>query len=151
MSAECRYRLLIFDWDGTLADSQAPMVSGMQAAIADLKLPAREDRAIGELIGLGMVEGMRKLYPELDTEDLIRQLMDHRARAPRRNLSEAALFAGAQAALAELAQAGFGWAWRPVNRAPASIDRSGITPASRVFSPPRARPTKPRTNPIRAC
>lgn len=101
------YDLLIFDWDGTLADSEALIVSSMQAAIADLNLPPREDAAIGELIGLGLEEGMQKLYPDLDTADLIRLLMSYRARFVGRGPQEAPLFTGAGPSLLHLADAGF--------------------------------------------
>ena len=106
-SAVRRYDLLIFDWDGTLADSEGLIVRSMQAAIADLNLPPRSDAAIGELIGLGMTDGMQKLYPEIDTEALIKLLMSYRATFVGKPHNEAPLFAGAEQALAELAQGGF--------------------------------------------
>ncbi|MCC2657702.1 MAG: family hydrolase [Panacagrimonas sp.] len=108
-----RYDLLIFDWDGTLADSEGPIVRSMQAAIADLGLPPRSDRAIAELIGLGLTDGMQTLYPELDTEELIRLLMSYRASFvgkpgdPVAAAREAPLFNGAEQALAELACGGY--------------------------------------------
>jgi len=35
--------LLIFDWDGTLADSREHIVAAMQAAITSLQLPVQTD------------------------------------------------------------------------------------------------------------
>jgi phosphoglycolate phosphatase len=102
-----RYELLIFDWDGTLADSEGLIVRSMQSAIADLNLPPRSDAAIGELIGLGMTDGMRKLYPEIDTEQLIKLLMNYRATFVGKPQAEAPLFAGAEQALLELHRGGF--------------------------------------------
>ena len=46
------YDLLIFDWDGTLADSAQIIVSSMQQAIGALALPPRSDEQIRVLIGL---------------------------------------------------------------------------------------------------
>lgn len=101
-----RYELLIFDWDGTLSDSESLIVSSMQAAIRDLDLPPRDDKAIGQLIGLGLEEGMQQLYPELQTDELIRLLMGYRARFVGQGLQEAPLFYGAARALTALAEAG---------------------------------------------
>lgn len=101
-----RYDLLIFDWDGTLADSEGLIVRSMQAAIADLNLPPRDNAAIGQLIGLGLAEGMQQLYPEIDTEELIRLLMSYRAKFVGQGHNEAPLFEGAEPALTQLADSG---------------------------------------------
>lgn len=109
MGANRPFDLLVFDWDGTLADSEALIVSHMQAAIRELDLPPRDDAQIGQLIGLGFAEGMALLYPELDNDGLLQRLMNYRsqfmARAgvPR----EAPLFAGALGALRNLADQGY--------------------------------------------
>lgn len=109
-----RVELLIFDWDGTLADSAGMIVRSMQSAIRDLGLPPREDAAIGELIGLGLKDGMRRLYPDINADELIRLLMSYRARylgtdpasgEPRGR--EAPLFGGAEDALSRLAGQGY--------------------------------------------
>lgn len=57
-------RLLIFDWDGTLMDSEYHIVTCMQAAIRDLRLPERNDSEIRNIIGLGLIEAVQTLYPE---------------------------------------------------------------------------------------
>ena len=105
MSAH-RFQLLIFDWDGTLADSESLIVIGMQNAIRDLNLQAREDAEIGQLIGLSLQEGMRRLYPELDTAALIRLLTSYRKGFVVDGRREAPLFAGARAALQRLSAGG---------------------------------------------
>ncbi|MGQ0502879.1 MAG: HAD family hydrolase [Panacagrimonas sp.] len=102
-----RFDLLIFDWDGTLSDSESTIVAGMQAAIADLGLPPRSNAEIGQLIGLGLAEGMQKLYPELDTDELLRLLMSYRSHFVSRTPQDAPLFAGAERTLAQLAEAGY--------------------------------------------
>jgi phosphoglycolate phosphatase len=102
-----QYPLLIFDWDGTLADSAAPMVSAMQDAIRTLGLPPRPDQAIRELIGLGAVDGMRILFPELPVQEVLARLAQYRQHGAVNQAHEAPLFAGAHDALQALHRDGY--------------------------------------------
>lgn len=95
------FDLLIFDWDGTLADSAGHIVSTMQEAIVALGLPPREDRQIAELIGLGLADGMQRLYPDIDTPTLLKLLMSYRRKGPQQ-VYIAPLFADAERALRAL-------------------------------------------------
>lgn len=61
-----RYPLLVFDWDGTLMDSEARIVSCISASLADLGLPALEKSAIRNIIGLGLREAVDRLLPGSD-------------------------------------------------------------------------------------
>jgi len=54
---------LIFDWDGTLIDSEYGIVSCMKSAIHDVGLPILSDLEIGNIIGLGLYEAISTLYP----------------------------------------------------------------------------------------
>lgn len=65
------YRLLIFDWDGTLADSIGRIVASMHGAAADCGLGVRTDAAIKGIIGLGLPEAIRTLYPELRDQRML--------------------------------------------------------------------------------
>lgn len=102
-----RYQLLIFDWDGTLADSAAQIVDSMQAAILALGLPPRGDGAIRELIGLGLPDAMQRLYPELETGQLLRLLDAYRRRFVGQTMREMPLFEGALTALERLHARGY--------------------------------------------
>ncbi|MDB5975400.1 MAG: family hydrolase [Nevskia sp.] len=102
-----KFSILIFDWDGTLADSAGHIVSSMQQAIAALNLPPRSDQAIRELIGLGLVDAMQRLFPELDVDDVLRLLGEYRRVAPGSMAHEAPLFAGARDALEQLQAQGY--------------------------------------------
>ncbi len=59
--------IVILDWDGTLVDSAGQIVATMQAAARTCKLPARNEGEIQHIIGLGLPEAIRSLYPELDS------------------------------------------------------------------------------------
>lgn len=65
------YRLLIFDWDGTLVDSIGRIVESMHRAAAGCGLPSLGDEAIKGIIGLGLPEAIQTLYPELREAALI--------------------------------------------------------------------------------
>ncbi len=101
-----QFDLLIFDWDGTLADSAGHIVSTTQKAILDLGLPPREDQQIAELIGLGLQDGMRRLYPEFDPNWVMGQLFAHR-RESGLKIHSTPLFAGAVESLRALREQGF--------------------------------------------
>lgn len=102
-----RFDLLIFDWDGTLVDSEAQIVGAMQAAIIDLKLPPRTDKAIGTLIGLGLTDVLQRLYPELDPAMLMKLYDGYRHRFMAKGIQDAPLFAGAESALRQLHGQGY--------------------------------------------
>jgi phosphoglycolate phosphatase len=65
------YELLIFDWDGTLSDSIGRIVEAMRAAADLTGRPVRDDLAIKGIIGLGLPEAIRTLYPDITANDLI--------------------------------------------------------------------------------
>ena len=65
-----RYQLLIFDWDGTLMDSVARIVSCMQQAARDCQLPVPADAAVRDIIGLSLRVAIPRLFPGLTVEML---------------------------------------------------------------------------------
>lgn len=100
-------RLFVFDWDGTLCDSTDHIVHTMQRAIAAQRLPSLTDAAVRNIIGLGLPEALRTLYPDQPAERL-EALRQSYARlyveADHRQVS--ALFPGAQETLAALRERG---------------------------------------------
>lgn len=106
LRATAPWRLLIFDWDGTLADSQRVIVAGMQEAIAALHLPSRTDAEIADLIGLGADDGLNRLWPELDGGEVMRRLATWRGPASQR-VAQAPLIEGAVASLESLHASGY--------------------------------------------
>ncbi len=60
------YKVLIFDWDGTLADSTAQIVQSVQAAFVAVDLPPPSAEAASHIIGLALDKAMQYLLPEAD-------------------------------------------------------------------------------------
>jgi len=68
-TAPRRFRLLVFDWDGTLADSTAIIAGCIQRACRDLGLPVPEETAAKFVIGLGLADALRTVAPTLAPDD----------------------------------------------------------------------------------
>lgn len=60
------YELLIFDWDGTLMDSESKIINCFQAALTDTGIGSIDEDRIRNIIGLGLKESMEVLLPEHD-------------------------------------------------------------------------------------
>lgn len=101
-----RFDLLVFDWDGTLLDSAAAIVTAIQAACRDLDLPIPADERARHVIGLGLIDALRYAAPDLPEERYPQMVERYRHHYLSRD-HELALFAGAAELIAELAGAGF--------------------------------------------
>ena len=99
-------RLIVFDWDGTLMDSETQIVHSMFGAIADLGLEPRTADQCRNIIGLGLHEAIESLYPGRD-DDFATRFVD-RYRDHWFGISqESDLFPGARETLQLLNEAGF--------------------------------------------
>ncbi len=100
-------QLLVFDWDGTLMDSQARIVSCFRAAITDMGLEERNHEQLSNVIGLGFREALLLLYPG-DGEGFHNDLVD-RYRHYFLSVDETPsdLFEGAMVMLEDLNQQGY--------------------------------------------
>ncbi len=61
-------RIIILDFDGTLADTASVIIQTMQATIRELGLPARTDEQCAAMIGLRLIEIPPVLFPECDLD-----------------------------------------------------------------------------------
>ncbi len=59
------YSLIVFDCDGTLVDSESRIIHCMQTAASELGLPISDEKNIRNVIGLGLTEAIRDLYPQV--------------------------------------------------------------------------------------
>lgn len=63
------FDLVVFDWDGTLADSTALIADAIQAACRDLGEPVPSEEAARFVIGLGFASAVRHVAPGLDPSE----------------------------------------------------------------------------------
>jgi phosphoglycolate phosphatase len=100
------YKLLIFDWDGTVIDSAARIISSMQAAARDCDLPVPSDSAVMNIIGLGLPEAIRILIPGIDDDGIDRMRVQYGQHFLGVNETPTPLFAGAQHSLESMHKKG---------------------------------------------
>ncbi len=105
------FRLLVFDWDGTLMDSIGTIVDCTMAAFAALDDVPVGDRLtpeqVRECVGLGLAETMQRHFPNWD-EVLSARLVDNYRRLWRAEFKDrVALFPGSFEVVAELHAAGY--------------------------------------------
>jgi phosphoglycolate phosphatase len=62
------YKLIIFDWDGTLMDSVGRIVSSMQSAAAHCSLVVPTISEVKEIIGLSLPNAFETLFPMCNDE-----------------------------------------------------------------------------------
>lgn len=70
MDSRSRVEMVIFDWDGTLADSRAQVVACMRAATRDCLLPDCTEPEYATGIGLSLQQHFSNLYPQLSPTEL---------------------------------------------------------------------------------
>lgn len=102
--------LAVFDCDGTLVDGQASICAAMEAAFAELALPAPHRNAIRRAVGLSLPQAARRLLPDHDsaTHHAVAEAYKRHFRAAREagELSQP-LFAGMADVLDALRGAGW--------------------------------------------
>ncbi len=91
------FEAVIFDWDGTLADTRIAIVKSFQKALGELNLEVT-DEFIERRIGIGAEETFKEILraSKLEPDDTtVRHLIDEKNRAEIDMSSEVELFAGA--------------------------------------------------------
>ncbi len=74
-----RYDLIVFDWDGTIMDSAALIAETMIAACTQMGLPTPSAEQARHVIGMGMIEAIQHVAPDLPSEQLPKLLNNYRA------------------------------------------------------------------------
>ncbi len=101
-------RLVVFDCDGTLVDSQHGIVAAMGEAFAACGLPPPEDEAVRRVVGLSLAEAVAALVPGGEApEALTRGFREAFISARLRLDHDEPLFPGAAEAMDALEAAGY--------------------------------------------
>lgn len=107
MNSHKPYRLVIFDWDGTLMDSVGRIVSSMQAAAKDCQWPVPDECRVREIIGLSLKVAIPILFgerTEAEIELLIGRYREHYLFLDK---TPTTLFTGVKEVLAALKDQGY--------------------------------------------
>ncbi len=124
------YDLIVFDWDGTLMNSEARIVDCLQNAARDVGLPVPSVAASRDIIGLGLDDAMTRLFPDVSSPAQAALVEAYRVHWMDNKVTSATMFSGATSLVASLHQSGFllavatGKSRRGLDRA---LDESGLT------------------------
>ena len=138
--------LFVFDWDGTLSDSTAKIVSSMRRAAADLALPELEELAVLEIIGLGLPEAIAQIYPAVGEADRRKLGEQYSKRYIEADQVPSLLFPGAMETLETLKDRGHsiavatGKSRRGLDRVIASLELEGFFHGSRCADETASKP-----------
>ena len=98
------FEAVIFDWDGTLADTRKAIVISFQKALKEINLEV-PTQYIERRIGIGASETFREILSAANRrvdEKVVKQLVERKSKVQIQLASEVALFEGAQELLEEL-------------------------------------------------
>jgi phosphoglycolate phosphatase len=101
------YELIVFDWDGTLMDSECKIVSCFRAAAADVGVSDPGTEAIRHIIGLGLNEAVQTLFPNVDDATLEAVVDRYREHFLHIDDTAMPLFSGVEAGLNGLRTQGY--------------------------------------------
>jgi phosphoglycolate phosphatase len=141
-----KYSLLVFDWDGTLMDSQAQIVNCMQSAIGELALESRTDEQITNIIGLGLEEAIVQLYPMIDMKLVTTTAQTYRDHYLYKDKTPSPLFDGVTDVLNNLREVGYdlaiatGKSRRGLDKGLSETDLHDYFPITRCADETRSKP-----------
>ena len=101
------YELIIFDWDGTLVDSQAQIINCVQLAFEQIGLEKPKASDVRHIIGLSLEAAFYRLVPDIN-HSLVTQLADaYRQRSSANSNHATELFSGVRNGLLNFRTQGF--------------------------------------------
>ena len=101
-----QFDLIVWDWDGTIADSTGMITNAILKAAEQVGLPALTPEVASSIIGLGLRESIEALYGDISVEQAQALAKQYNANYYASE-SEILLFAGAVETIAELDRRGF--------------------------------------------
>ncbi len=142
-----RYKLVIFDWDGTLMDSAAKIVSCMQLAAEHCDMPIPTYDEVGHIIGISLKPAIKQLFNIEDDELAERLVVAYKDAFVSRDTTPCPLFDGVEQLLSNLKEAGCtlavatGKARRGLDRAWAQTGTGHFFSASRTADEAESKPS----------
>lgn len=98
------YKLVIFDWDGTLMDSIDRIVSSMQSAARTVGLASPIDHDVKQIIGLNLTTALKVLFPNITAEQIAAMLVQYKYEYSEGDNTPTPLFVNATNLLTQLKQ-----------------------------------------------
>lgn len=101
------FELLVFDWDGTLMDSEARIVTCLERAVAAVGAEVRTRQELRDVIGLGLTQAIERLYPQAGAGFVADFTVAYREYFLSQDRTPSALFTGAREVIEGLAARGY--------------------------------------------
>ena len=98
------YKLVIFDWDGTLMDSVERIVSSMQSAAKTVGLVIPSNDEVKQIIGLSLTTALQALFVTISDEQIDAMLVQYRYQYLEGDNTPTPLFDNAITLLTQLRQ-----------------------------------------------
>lgn len=98
------YKLVIFDWDGTLMDSVDRIVSSMQSAAKTVGLVIPSNDEVKQIIGLSLTIALKELFTAITDEQIDSMLVQYKYQYIEGDNTPTPLFENAANLLAQLRQ-----------------------------------------------
>ncbi|MBT3204367.1 MAG: HAD-IA family hydrolase [Gammaproteobacteria bacterium] len=102
-----KYDLIIFDWDGTIIDSEAHIIQTLQMAISDEGLSMPTVQNIRHIIGLSLSKAIEVLFPNLAKETIQRVADGYRTHFFKETTAASELFDGVADVIKDLHAHGY--------------------------------------------
>ena len=123
-----KYKLIIFDWDGTIVNSTGLIVSAIKEAAISKTININDEKKIYDIIGLGLDQAFSKLFANLSRHEII-ELQHLYKEAYLKKVNSISLFDGISTGINDLHRRGYklaiatGMSRRGLNRA---LKQSGL-------------------------
>jgi phosphoglycolate phosphatase len=102
-----KYKLIIFDWDGTLCDSVTTISTCIQYAAKQQGLAVPSFAEASNIIGLGLNEAVSFLFPNADDQVVASVVRSYSAYYRQKNVEPTDFFPYVLEVLADLKQSGY--------------------------------------------
>lgn len=100
-------KLLVFDWDGTLCDSLSRIVTCICLAAEEIGLPAPHHDAAKDIVGLGLIDALERLFPGIESEHILAMRDSYSRHFVEQDREPSPFFDGVMETLESLHQQGY--------------------------------------------